>query len=263
MKIMFCHATEVGLLLAVLLSICGVGMAQTGQALIGNPLLSPAKQKEVRRQIASMGAAQQEPSQASPMSGVAMNIAPAPANGLPPPPFVSEVDAARSAMVGLQVSAIVGSSAFLSMPSTRVLRAEAARGAESGISYYGGQNPARDPKLIVVGQHESVSVLVRHRVRSYVNGFDVIPSIDRDSVRLDLVDGRAVFFARLDRTPAPAAQSSRPTLIRPQLDYLNRVSPSGTGPGTATTALSQSELVGQPSAQPVVEKQRQTVNQNY
>ncbi len=242
--------------------------AQTGQSLIANPLLSSAKVKEVKRQIAE--AAHRDPAagQAAPPPAAA----PAPVLAQVPdhllgqmrqgqfnPGGQSNSDAAKSAMARLQVMAVVGKAAFLG----KVSQANPDPGSIQGMPGMGGipqqmagiQQPvgavmASAPPANSMPRRTS-SVLIRDHEPIYIEGYDVIPTIHGDSVRLALVSAphETIFQASVQATSqSPSTVPPNGSLEKPSSEYANSVSPDATSMTQGANGLSgqvQNPLQGQ------------------
>lgn len=240
-------------------------IAQTGQALIANPLLSPDKVKEVKRQIVE--AAHKE---------LAPPPVPAPLPAPLPPPQINPVammgsmpggpsgaEQARQALTRLQVMAIADDTALLAthapvvaggtspmqmpqmpmhMQMSQVPQMQMPGYQQQGI---GGQQLVQTSQANPYARRTS-SVLVRHREAAFVEGFEVVPIIKGDSVRLVLksMQNETVFHGSIQ--PAlysPSYAVAAEDLQKPSTEYVNTAKPD-------TTSMSGAASYPAPGQQP-------------
>lgn len=236
--------------------------AQTGQALLGNPLLSPAKIKEVRRQIAE--AANPQPA------------APTPAQPVFPVPMASMTsdnairpqglpigDMARQAMLRLQVMAIVDKSAVLAMSapvSTDAMSPQQFSMQAAAMQSLGGQAIMQGqvlPASVQAPQYarRQASTIVRDHEAAYIEGYDVIPVIRGNSVRLLLAASNATIFqGEIQPTlRTPSLAIGQGAVEKSSSDYAQGASPDATSMSPAISNASQNG--GNP--QPLVPAQQQ------
>lgn len=227
----------------IILSVSTLAIAQTGQALIGNPLLSPSKIKEVKRQIVE--AAHREltiqpapvatPPAPPPSPMVAMNSM-APARLGPP---IGEL--AKLALARLQVVAIVGRTALLAMPAH--VQPELMQMQPMPMSMQAMQNPQMQVPGMQPGMQgqqspqsqqivrRASSALVRDHEAAYIEGFDVTPIIKGDTVRLVLASApnTTIFQGMIQpalRSPSLVVAPS--ALEKPSSDYVQGAGPDAT-----------------------------------
>jgi hypothetical protein len=256
-----------GIVLAALAMLPLAGMAQTGQALIANPLLSPAKIKEVKRQIAEAAHRDPAPPQAAmppspPMAQVPDHLMAQMRQG---PPNMGQLpigDAAKAAMARLQVMAIVGKSAFLGKTSqvgTEPAGMQSGPGMPTqmgGMPQMGGMMPSMASQQSNQVPRRASSVLIRDREVVFIEGFDVIPTINGDSVRLALASAphETIFQASVQPTlHSPNSAPANAALEKPSAEYANTVSPDATSmtPGAnAAGGPGQNPLQGQALQRP-------------
>lgn len=251
--------------------------AQTGQALIANPLLSPNKLKEVKRQIMEAGHQELAPKLAMPIAGVAVPpsgaIAPAAfpgADGMAMP-----AESVRRALANLRVTAIVGNSALLApdpppLPSINVpgqgmpgypgpqMPGAAPMGMAPGMGMPPGQqfgvqhnmqNSAQsNPQQIRRG----TSMTVRHGRRSYVEGHEVTAFVEGDTVRLVMasVPGEVVFQGQVQPAVYSPAEPRPAALEKSSSEYLNNNKPDATSLSVSNGAATANQMPNQttPSA---------------
>jgi hypothetical protein len=247
------HKTGRLLVAAVLVATTLPARTQTGQALLGNPLLSPEKIKEVRRQIAEA---------AHPTMPVQAQLPAALLSPPPPPPMPVENiapqrqinasgDLARLAMARLQVMTVVGKSAVLAMQSS-----------PANDSMQMPPGPALMPMMQQPGlpnlqtqqassaipaqqyARRSASTTIRDREPTYIEGYDVIPIVNGDMVRLVLASApnTTIFQGTIQpalRTPtfALAATATEKT----SNEYIQGTSPDATSmtPSAASSPAPQ------------------------
>ncbi|MES2261601.1 MAG: hypothetical protein V4724_24040 [Pseudomonadota bacterium] len=249
--------------------------AQTGQALIGNPLLSPAKVKEVKRQIAD--AAHRSAEGPPPESMPPPVQMPMPASMRAAPSFAPDGmmggggrpagEAAKQALARLRVMAIVGNSALLAIPamgesspmpapmqmqmppmqmSGMQMPSMPMSGMQSGIAAQplpqGNQNARR-----------SSSTMVRDREAAYVEGFDVVAIVKGDSVRLVLASApnATIFFGTVQPSlHSPSSVVAPTALEKPSAEYTQLASPDAASMTSSSAYPAQSQSPGQSAAQP-------------
>jgi len=241
-------------LLGALLSTMAYG--QTGQALIANPLLSPDKMKEVKRQI--MEAGHQELAQ--PKFSAPPNAQSGAVAGMPIPSIPSDfsqppsVDSARRALASLRVMAIVGGAALVvldtaaatsTLPSLGPMAGGQmpTMGLPGGMQPSGGQGQSQATQNNTQLRRTSATTL-RHRVPAYVEGITVIPVIQGETVRLLLpnMPKEPVFVGTvLPAMYSPPTSVQSMTLEKPSSEYLNANRPDSTsmGPTQNTTPGNQ------------------------
>lgn len=263
-------------LLVVLLALMLPVRAQTGQALLGNPLLSPAKIKEVKRQIAD--AAHPQPEQ-PPMAP------PAPAPMQAPPMMQENMqsqrqtapssDSARQLLARLQVTAVVGKTAVLATPPPPQNDGQQAQTGQPGQAMQPAPMqmqgfPQGYPQAGALGQQyaqaapmqssarRSTATTLRDREPAYIEGWDVIPYINGESVRLVLASApnTTVFQGVVQpatRTPSFAVAAT--ALEKPNAEYVQGAGPDATSMsqgrapaiGPNGGQMSNSQLMQQPA----------------
>ncbi len=229
----------------VLLTLLPMSHAQTGQALIANPLLSQAKVKEVKRQIAEAAHKEAAPPSVAPpapapmMAAVPDHLLQQMRGGLPNVSGPASPDISKAAFSRLQVMAIVGKSAFIAMqtggqdPSPMQGMPILIPGYGGGANYQGGTGTAQAPAAQQANQapRRAMSILIRDRETVFIGGYDVIPTIRGDSVRLVLASApnETVFQASIQPTLfSPPSLASAASLEKQSADYTNVVSPDPT-----------------------------------
>lgn len=226
-----------------------LSQAQTGQALIANPLLSPAKVKEVKRQIAE--AAHREnappPAAAAPqpvMAPVPDHLMAQMRQGMPnqggfnggAPP---NADQAKNALSRLQVMAVVGNAAFLARQAGPQGGDASGMQGMQGMPGMPSAMPGFQPGMMqsaavpqtVQAPRRATSMLIRDREVAYIEGYDVIATIRGDSVRLALASApnETIFQASVQPSlHSPTTVPSAGSLEKPSSDYSNTVSPDAT-----------------------------------
>lgn len=251
--------------------------SQTGQALIANPLLSPAKVKEVKRQIVE--SAHRELASVAPVAPAApVFVPPAPLaqpgfpNGMNLPQGPSPVEKARQALVRWQIIAIVGNTAILT-PQPQQSARTSTMGQMAGQQWpmqqmpqmqgaglpYGSvpQQPSQAPQEDQYARR-SASVSVRHGERALIEGVEVTAAISGDSVQLLLgtLRGEVVYQGAIQ----PALYSPSNVLAaaareKPSTEYANARKPdstslSGNGNGANAGATPQQGQSPYQSVQP-------------
>lgn len=252
--------------------------AQTGQALIANPLLSQAKVKEVKRQIAEAAHKEATPASGTPpvqppvMATVPENLLQQLRGGQSNSQGPSSSDAVKVALSRLQVMAIVGKSAFIAMQSGGQEASPMQNvpmqlsGYQGGPGFQSGPGMAHAPvQQAFQAPRRGTSILIREREVVFVGGFDVIPTIRGDSVRLALASSpnETVFQASIQPTLlSPPSVVSAATLERPSADYTNVVSPDPTSM-TPTTSSNSGQLPAQMQGQQLVRPRQSTTGESF
>lgn len=216
---------------AVLMSAPARG--QTGQALIANPLLSADKVKEVKRQILEAGHPEllQSRSSAPVSTETAGMIGGTPSDGV------------RRALSGLRVTAIVGDTAILAsdLPSQNSVPGSAPGYAQGNYNPMVANNPGLMGQPIPAAmtgyetqQHQSrraVTATLRHGVKAYVEGYEVMPFIRGGVVRLTLVGVPREVVYQASMQPAilsPSVAVQATALEKANTDYVNANKPDST-----------------------------------
>lgn len=229
--------------------------AQTGQALIANPLLSPNKLKEVKRQIMEAGHQELAPKLAMPIAAAPMSP-----GGAPMPAAFPGVDgmampteSVRRALANLRVTAIVGNSALLApdlppLPSINVpgqgmpgypgpqMPGAAPMGMAPGMGMPPGQQFGVQHNMQNLAQsnpqqiRRGTSTTVRHGRRSYVEGHEVTAFVEGDTVRLVMasVPGEVVFQGQVQPAVYSPAEPRPAALEKSNSEYLNNNKPDAT-----------------------------------
>lgn len=241
----------------VLLSWAGWAHAQTGQSLIANPLLSPDKAKEMRRQIVE--AAHKElvpppPPEPTPAPTPAPRLPIGAMAGMPPGmmapngaamlpggmpgmpsmpgmmPGMPNGEAARQSLSRLQIVTVVGDTAILSLP------APVARGMPAPVSGMPGPGGSASMGPPPQPADESATrrlstVTVRNGQRAFVEGVEVMANVRGDIVQLTLASMPATTVYQGGMQPAaysPTTAVSMAQRERPSPEYANKNKPEPT-----------------------------------
>lgn len=228
--------------------------AQTGQALIANPLLSPSKLKEVKRQIMEAGHQELAPKLAMPIAAAPMPPGGAPSLGAFPgvDGMAMPTESIRKALGNLRVTAIVGNAALLAPDLPPLPSAIPGQGMPG---YLGPQMPGAVPMGMAAGlgmppgqqfggQHNlqnlaqanpqqvrrGTSTTVRHGRRSYVEGHEVTAFVEGDTVRLVMasVPGEVVFQGQVQPAVYSPGEPRPAALEKSSSEYLNNNKPDAT-----------------------------------
>lgn len=247
----------------VLLISAGWAHAQTGQSLIANPLLSPDKAKEMRRQIVEAAHKELVPPPPEPAPAPAPTPAPRlpmgamagmppgmmappgaamPLGGMPSMPGMMpgmpNGEAARQSLSRLQIVTVVGDTAILSLP------APAARGMPApgpGMPGPGGSasmGPPPQPADESATRRLS-TVSVRNGQRAFVEGVEVMAHVRGDVVQLTLASMPATTVYQGGMQPAaysPTTAVSMAQRERPSPEYANKNKPEPTSMSGAGVA---------------------------
>lgn len=230
-----------------------LAQAQMGQGLIANPLLSPDKLKEVKRQIVESAHKELAPPPVAPPS-------PAMPPGMPPggmsptmmagpgmptgamQPTISS-DSARQMLSRLQVVTIMGDAAILaapppaaaSRPQTGQMQMPGMPAGMPGAPQMmaGSALQSSDDPLV----RRSSSITIRHGQKVLVEGIDVTATIRGDLVQLMLSAAPNAIVYQAGMQPAaysPATAVAVAARERPSAEYVNRNKPDATSmSGTA------------------------------
>lgn len=224
--------------------------AQTGQALIANPLLSPAKVKEVKRQIVESAHRELAPPVSAPMPAAApIFVPPAPSaqsgfpNGMSLPQGPSPVEKARQSLTRWQIIAIVGNTAILTpqpSPSARASAMGQMAGQQwpmqqvqpmQGMQYGAAVQPTSQAPQEEQYARRSASVSIRHGERALIEGVEVAAAISGDSVQLMLGTMRGEIVYQGAIQPAVYSPSNVVAVAareKPSTEYANARKPDST-----------------------------------
>lgn len=252
-----------------------VAAAQTGQALIANPLLSPSKLKEVKRQIMEAGHQELAPKLAMPIATASIPGAPraqiqyADGTGMQGSPMLSSAESIRRSLSSLRVMAIVGSSALLApdLPQAPMANSQ----GPVSLGYPGSSFPNAVPmgmppgmatqpgqqyglpqnQLMQINSQQlrrGASTTVRNGKVSYVEGFEVTAFIEGDTVRLVMgaTPSETIFQGQVQPAVYSPASDPRPgTLEKSSSEYLSNNKPETTALGNSNRAALANQMSGQ------------------
>jgi|GEM_PF-3676600 len=249
------------LLLALILPVWS--MAQTGQALIANPLLSPNKVKEVKRQIMEAAHKELVPLPSLPPPIPKANFATA-GVGMPPGIPGASGDTPRQALSRLQVMAIVGDTAVLAMqmpPSvtsrqTQLQMPQMPQMQMSGFQQGVGGQQAQETHQENQYVRRSSSILIKHGVKAFVEGFEVTPVIKGDSVRLLLATMPNEIIYQGSVQPAlysPSTAVANSALEKPSSEYFNTIKPDSTSMTGSASSPPGAQQTNQQPIQPAIQ----------